>query len=240
MEWEDEGFILHTQNFGERKQIISLFTHSHGKCLGMFSLTQKNKSWLQCGAKVKAYWKARLETHLGFWTLDPLQTNFASLFDSPGPLAALVSATALCHVLLPERHAYPQLYDKFSNFLGTLTGPDWITAYINFELHLLEDLGYGLNLSSCAVTGKKDNLVAVSPRTGRSVCESIAAPYQEKLLPLPTFLAQKCRKTAPKDEEILDGLHLTGYFLERYLFGRPLPSARERLVKRFSKVRNSS
>ncbi|EKE09632.1 MAG: DNA repair protein RecO [uncultured bacterium] len=233
MEWQDEGFILYTQSLGERKQILSLFTQSHGKCLGVFSVTKKNKSWLQCGTKVKGYWKARLETHLGLWILEPLQTNSAFLLDSPGPLAALISATALCHVLLPERQAYLQLYDKFNHFLDALKGPDWTTSYVDFEVSLLEDLGYGLNFSSCAVTGKRDDLVAVSPRTGRAVCESVAAPYQGKLLPLPSFLVQKHRKTAPKDEEILDGLRLTGYFLERYLLGRPLPSARERLVKRF-------
>lgn len=240
MEWQDEGFILYTQPLGERKQIVSLFTPSHGRYAGVFSLTQKNKAWIQCGAKVNARWGARLEAHIGYWNFEPLPTKLVLLLDRPGPLAALSSATSLCHLVLPERHAYPFLYEKFTDLLESLSSPEWAEAYVNFEITLLEELGYGLELHSCAVTGGMEGLVAVSPRTGRAVCEAAAAPYQGKLLPLPAFLTEKSRKIAPNDKEILDGLRLTGYFLERYLLGRPLPAARERLLQRLSIVRNSS
>ena len=240
MEWEDEGFILHTQPLGERKQIVSLFTPSQGRCTGVFSLTKNNKAWVQCGAKVKARWSARLDSHIGYWNFEPLPTKLVLLLDLPGPLAALSSATSLCHIVLPERHAYPYVYEKFSLLLEGLSSPEWAEAYVRFEMTLLEELGYGLELKSCAVTGNTEGLVAVSPRTGRAVCESVAAPYEGKLLTLPGFLAEKNRKTPPNDKEILDGLHLTGYFLERYLLGRTLPAARERLIQRLSKVRNAS
>src|ERR1700722_4411782 len=98
MEWQDEGIILHTQSLGERKQIISLFTLSHGKCAGAFHASQKSKGWVQCGGKVKARWGARLESHIGYWTLEPLESNAAFLLDAPGPLSALLSAATLCQL----------------------------------------------------------------------------------------------------------------------------------------------
>jgi len=235
MEWQDEGFILHTQTLGERKQVVSLFTAHHGRCAGVFSVNQKNKGWAQCGGKVRARWGARLENHIGYWTLEPLQSNTAFLLDAPGPLAALLSVTTLCQVALPERHSYTHLYERFEALLKDLATPYWARSYVFFELTLLEELGYGLDLRSCAVSGVTQGLTAVSPRTGRAVCESVAAPYQGKLLSLPNFICQENKESLPEDEEILDALQLSGYFLERHLLGRVLPSARTRLLQRFSK-----
>ncbi len=239
MEWQDEGIILHTQSLGERKQIVSLFTHSHGRCTGVFAGSSKTKGWIQCGEKMKARWGARLETHIGYWNLEPLSANTAHLLDAPGPLAALISAATLCQLGLPERNAYPHLYENFEILLKELPSDNWIQSYIFFELSLLEELGYGLNLKMCAVTGVTTGLVAVSPRTGHAVCEAIAQPYQGKLLALPAFLVEKSTKTHLGHQEILDALHLTGYFLERNLLGRPLPPARARLVQQFVKMRNA-
>lgn len=240
MEWQDEGIILHTQSLGERKQVVSLFTLSHGRSTGVFYLTQKNRGWVQCGGKVKARWGARLETHMGSWVLEPLSSNIAFLLDAAGPLMALSSATALCQLALPERHAYPQLYERFEALLNDLTAPHWATSYVHFEIALLEELGYGLDLSVCAVTGTTTELTAVSPRTGRAVSLAVAKPYEGRLLPLPSFLLDENKETMPFDEEILDALHLTGYFLERYLLSRELPSARRRLYQRFTKARKSA
>lgn len=230
MEWQDEGIILHTQSLGERKQIISLFTLAHGRCAGVFSGTQKTKGWVQCGGKVKARWWARLDNHIGYWSLESLGSNTAYLLDSPGPLSALLSAATLCQIALPERQTYPHLYEKFQSLLRDLAHPHWARSYIFFELALLGELGYGLDLETCAVSGSKSDLVAVSPRTGRAVCESVAKPYEGRLLPLPSFIY---KETTPNDQEILDGLRLTGYFLERYVLARTLPAARERLLQRF-------
>lgn len=238
MEWQDEGLILHTQSLGERKQIVSLFTLSHGRCAGVFHASKKNKGWVQCGGKVKARWGARLENHIGYWALEPLHSNAAYLLDAPGPLAALLSAVSLCHIALPEKQAYPYLYERLEALLKDLLTPHWARSYIFFELTLLEELGYGLDLKSCAVTGVITDLVAVSPKTGRAVCESIAKPYEDRLLPLPSFIYQENSEFEVRDEEILDALRLTGYFLERYLLSRPLPSARMRLYQRFFKGRN--
>ncbi len=237
MEWQDEGIILHTQALGERKQIVNLFTASHGRCAGVFSISQKNKGWIQCGGKVKARWGARLENHIGYWTLEPLQNHSAFLLDLPGPLVALLSAAALCQRALPERHVYPSLYQKFDILLKDLMSPHWGSSYAFFELALLDELGYGLDLKSCAVTGVTTGLSAVSPKTGRAVCKDVAIPYQGRLLPLPPFIWQENRESYPDTQEILDALHLSGYFLERYLLGRALPSARTRLYQQFAKMR---
>lgn len=235
MDWQDEGIILHTQRLEERKLIVNLFTSSHGRCSGVFRGSQKNKGWLQCGEKVKARWGARLENHLGYWTLEPLHSHTAFLLDKPGPLAALLSATALCQVALPERHAYPRLYEKFEGFLRDLSSLIWARSYAFFELTLLEELGYGLDFKTCAVTGVATDLVAVSPRTGRAVCKDVAKPYEGRLLPLPPFLNRENKEILPESQEILDALCLTGYFLERHLLSRALPSARERFYQWVSK-----
>lgn len=235
MEWHDEGIILQTQNLGERKQVISLFTLSHGRSAGVFSSTQKSKGWVQCGAKVKARWGARLENHIGYWNLEPMGSHTAHLLDSPGPLSALLSASTLCQIALPERQTYPHLYEQFQHLLNMLTSTAWAQAYAFFELTLLREMGYGLDLAACAVTGSTTDLTAVSPRTGRAVCENVAKPYEGRLLPLPPFLY---KETVPNGKEILDALRLTGYFLERYVLGRTLPAARMRLLQRFTEIRN--
>lgn len=235
MQWADEGIILHTQPLGERKHIVSLFTQAHGRHAGVVHGSKKNTSWVHCGGRVNAQWKARLEAQLGSWSLESLPGPIALLLDKAGPLSALMSAATLCHLALPERHPYPALYTKFIHFLEDLTSPGWREAYIFFELSLLEDLGYGLHLGACAVTGSVRDLVAVSPRTGRAVSREIAAPYAEKLLPLPAFLLEE-RGVAPPPpcEKMLEALQLTGYFLERHLLGRILPPARSRLVNNFT------
>lgn len=237
MEWQDEGIILHTQSLGERKQIISLFTLGHGRSAGVFSGTQKTKGWVQCGGKVKARWWARLENHIGYWALESLGSNTAYLLDSPGPLSALLSGATLCQMALPERQAYPHLYERFQALLRDLVSPNWARSYIFFEMALLSELGYGLELNTCAVTGTPSNLVAVSPRTGRVVCEDVAKLYQGRLLALPSFICKENKETVLDDQEILDGLRLTGYFLERYVLGRTLPAARMRLIQKFVTTR---
>jgi DNA repair protein RecO (recombination protein O) len=237
MEWQDEGFILHVQSLGERKQVVTLLTLTHGRCAGIFNSSSKTKAWVQCGGKVKARWGARLDTHLGFWALEPISQQVAFLMDAPGPLAALLSAVSLCQAALPERHAYPSLYVLFEAFLNDLFSEYWASSYALFEFSLLKELGYGLDLKTCAVTGTTEDLVAVSPRTGRAVCRTVAKPYEGRLLPLPVFICQENNKMMVHDQEILDALKLSGYFLERNLFGRKLPSARERLLGRFMNVR---
>lgn len=232
MEWQDEGLILHTHPLGESKGILSIFTATHGRWGGLFRNPAKSKAWLHGGSKVQCLWRARIETQLGTWTLEPVGSYAMPLLDAPGPLMALLSATALCHKALPEGHPYPCLYKEFETLCGAFPTSSWWRAYVFFELTLLEELGYGLDLTCCAVTGVREGLVAVSPRTGRAVCAEVASPYAGRVLPLPQFLREP---EAPlTNHDMVQALRLTGFFLERDLLGQSLPPARGRLVNLFS------
>lgn len=227
MQWTDNGFIIHVRPLGESQCIVNLFTHAHGRQAGAFRLSKKNRGMMQVGQNCDVTWRARLETQLGSWALEPKGVGCATILSKPGPLCALQSACALLYQVLPEGHGYPDLFDAFTHFLSSLSQPYWIEEYIHFEAGVLSELGYGLDLTQCALTGRQKDLVAVSPRTGRAVSAEAARPYQDKLLPLPAFLREE--GTASYQEK-LDGLALTGYFLDNYILVRKMPPARDRLV----------
>lgn len=231
MEWSDTGIIIHLKKLGESQSVITLFTKNHGKCSGVFRLSKQNRGWLQLGTRVEATWRARLETQLGQWRLEPQSSQTPLLFDHPGKLAALTSACSLCHLLLPEGHTYPDLFHGFESLMAQLFSDNWGQPYALFERDLLAELGYGLDLSQCAITGRSDNLVAVSPKTGRAACLEVAKQYEGKLLPLPLFFLKNSENSL---KELLEGLHLTGYFLERFAFSHlkvGMPPTRGRLLK---------
>jgi DNA repair protein RecO (recombination protein O) len=179
---------------------------------------------------VSATWRARLEEHLGTLVVEPM-VGRAALYDQPGPLAALTAATALAEAALPERAPHPELYYLLAELLADLDGPGWAEAYIRWELRLLADLGFGLDLGSCAATGGNDGLAWVSPKSGRAVSLSAGEPWRGKLLPLPRFLSPE--GGTPDIVQLEEGLRLTGWFLERHVFAphnARSPDARERLV----------
>ena len=233
MEWHDEGIILHTHPLGESKVIVSVFTATHGRCGGVFRTSSKTKAWLHAGSKITATWRARIETQMGTWSFEPLLSYSTPLLDTPGPLMALLSAAALCHKALPEGQTYPHLYEHFEGLCSTLSSPQWMRAYVFFELTLLEELGYGLDLTCCAVTGVREGLIAVSPKTGRAVCADVAKPYEGRLFPLPSFLRGPQRNDSLTNQDVHLGLGLTGFFLEKHLLGQTLPPARIRLANQF-------
>jgi DNA repair protein RecO (recombination protein O) len=171
-----------------------------------------------------------LEDHLGSYTVEPLQSR-AALYDKPGPLAAMTSAMALIEAALPERAPHPELYDTICELLVALDRPGWAESYIRWELRLLADLGFGLDLTTCAATGGNDGLAWVSPKSGRAVSLSAGEPWRDKLLPLPRFLSPD--GGGPDLQQLDEGLRLTGWFLERHVFAphnRRSPDARERLI----------
>ncbi len=232
MEWRDEGIVLAVRRHGEAAAIVSLLTAEHGRHAGLVrgGASRRLRGVLQPGNTLAATWRARLEEHLGAFTVEPLHSS-AALYDRPGPLAALTSATALLETALPERAPHPELYRALSGLLEGLEAPDWAESYVRWELFLLADLGFGLDLSSCAATGRNDQLAYVSPRSGRAVSLSAGEPWHDRLLPLPAFLAPG--GGAADVQEVLDGVRLTGWFLERHVFaphGRKTPDARERLI----------
>jgi DNA repair protein RecO (recombination protein O) len=232
MEWSDKGIVLAVRKHGESAAILSLLTGEHGRHAGLVrgGASRRLRGVLQPGNLLSATWRARLEEHLGAYTVEPLHSS-AALYDRPGPLAALTSATALLEAALPERAPHPELFRSLAGLLDALEQPDWAESYVRWELLLLADLGFGLDLASCAATGTNDGLAYVSPKTGRAVSLSAGEPYKSKLLPLPRFLSPE-GGTADA-QQVVDGLRLTGWFLERHVFAphdRRSPDARERLI----------
>jgi DNA repair protein RecO (recombination protein O) len=179
-------------------------------------------------------YRARAADQLGSARLEPVGEGPSALFDDSLALAGLAAAAAVVGAALPEREPHPGVFLAFEALVGALTDEDiWPAVFVRFETGLLADLGFGLDLSTCAVTGEADNLVWVSPRTGRAVSAAAGEPYRDRLLALPPFLLSAQSRLAPGD--IAAGLALTGHFLETCVFAplnRPLPPARERLLDR--------
>ena len=234
MEWADEGLIIHTRPYSDSQLIVTLLTPAHGKRSGMVRLSrQKYGNPYQLGTLTRAHWQARLESHLGTLRLEVLKALGAPFLFDPLRLKCLTCASVLVYDLLPEHDAHPQTYLDFITFLETLSSLTPLKNYVTFELALLKELGYGLELGACAVTGTTENLVYVSPKTGRAVSREAAKPYQHKLLTLPAFLRDP---QAPASQEDLQaGVTLTGYFLEKCLYGpsgKKLPLQRGDLGRR--------
>ncbi|MDH3663537.1 MAG: DNA repair protein RecO [Alphaproteobacteria bacterium] len=242
MQWEDEAILLSARRHGEGALVLQVFTPEHGRHGGLVrgGASRKNKSTFQIGNRLAVTWRARLPDQLGSITAELVAPNAALVLDDPARLGALTSACALIEQALPDRDPHPDLYNLLRQLIDTLTTSGvWALDYVRFELGLLADLGFGLDLSTCAVTGSGSDadLVYVSPRTGRAVSRAGAGEYADRLLPLPGFLLAEDRPA--EVNEVLAGLKLAGYFLERHLFAaldRPVPEARQALVDRFSRV----
>ncbi|WP_038147929.1 DNA repair protein RecO [Thioclava atlantica] len=233
MDWQDHGTILSARPHGESSMIVELFTAGHGRHAGVVrgGASRKMAGILQPGNRVSAAWRARLEDHLGSYTLEPLQSRAVILSDRTA-LAGLNAVCALLRFTLPEREPHESLFASSERLFDALAeGGDWVPGYLRWELGLLEEMGYGLDLGSCAVTGSRDDLAYVSPRSGRAVSRAGAGEWAPKLLPLPLCLLGQGPASLT---EIVQGLRLTGFFLgERMapdLGDRPLPEARQRLV----------
>ncbi|MBC7144487.1 MAG: DNA repair protein RecO [Thioclava marina] len=233
MDWQDYGTILSARPHGESSMIVELFASAHGRHAGVVrgGASRKMAGMLQPGNRVMATWRARLEDHLGSFTLEPLQSRAVILSDRQA-LAGLNAATALLRFTLPEREPHDALFAASEALFDAMAeGGDWVPLYLRWELGLLEEMGYGLDLSSCAVTGSRDDLAYVSPRSGRAVSRAGAGEWAPKLLPLPLCLLGQGPASLA---EIVQGLRLTGFFLgERMapdLGDRPLPEARQRFV----------
>ena len=238
MDWTDRGIVLSARKHGENAVILALLTEAHGRHLGLVrgGAGRRARGLYQPGNLLEAAWRARIEDHLGSYSCELVRANAATVLDDPLRLAGLSALVAVIEAALPEREAHPSLYARVVDLIDHLGAADWLEHYVYFELALLRELGFGLDLSACAATGRNDQLVYVSPRTGRAVSASAGEPYQDKLLPLPAFLTAD-RSAAPA--EIVAGLALTGYFLERTLFTHPSPgrsgappAARTRFVDR--------
>ena len=239
MDWRDEGVLLAVRRHGETSSIIEVFTIGHGRHAGIVhgGASRRLAPLLQPGAQLDVAWRARLDEHLGSYAVEPLRSRAALMSDRLA-LAGLNSICALLTFLLPEREAHGALYGATIGLLDRIgAGEGWAVDYLRWELGLLEEMGYGLDLSSCALTGSRDDLAYVSPKSGRAVAREAAGEWVDRLLPLPACLLGQGPAGAG---DIADGLRLTGYFLEHRiapeLGSRPLPEARRRLVTLLSRA----
>ncbi len=239
MDWRDQGILLSSRRHGESAAIIEVFTREHGRHAGVVrgGASRKIAPILQPGAQLDVSWRARLEDHIGSYTVEPLRSRAGALADRQA-LAGLNAVTALLLFTLPDREAHPMLYARSEGLLDLLGDQDlWPLAYLQWELALLEETGYGLDLSTCAVLGHGANdLTYVSPRSGRAVSRAGAGDWADRLLPLPPCLMGQ--GPAP-DHEIAEGFRTTGHFLREHLApalgNKPLPEARERFVEVFAR-----
>lgn len=238
MEWRDQGILLSSRTHGETSVIIEAFTPERGRHAGVVrgGTSRKLAPVLQPGAQLDLAWRARLEDHLGTYQAELLRSRAAASMGDRLSLAGLNAVTGLLLFALPEREAHPRLYQQTEILLDLLGQLDiWPLAYLNWELALLDELGFGLDLSTCAVRGRAANdLSFVSPRTGRAVSRAGAGEWADRLFPLPPCLLG--HGPAP-DHEISEGFDITGHFLRTRLAPelghKPLPETRQRFVDRF-------
>jgi DNA repair protein RecO (recombination protein O) len=240
MEFEDEAFVLSARAHGETGAIVELLTARHGRYAAHVAggASRRMRPFLQAGAPVIARFRARTADQLGSAGLEPQGEGPAALFDDALALAGLSAAAAVAAGALPEREPHPGAYLAFQALSAALAEPEiWPAVFVRYEAGLLQDLGFALDLSKCAVTGQPDDLVYVSPRTGRAVSRAAGEPYRERLLPLPPFLLSSQARLAAGD--VRAGLELTAHFLQAFIFGplnRPLPPARIWLVERLTEA----
>ena len=231
MEWRDDGIILGVRRHGETGAIVELMTRAHGRALGLVrgGRSRRQQTALQPGNSVDAVWRARLEEQLGMFVIEPTKARAGALMESGAALNGLQHVGALLR-LLPERDPHAALYETLELIADHLHEPRIAPALVaRFELAMLAELGFGLDLSECVATGTRDDLIYVSPRSGRAVSRLAGAPYAERLLPLPHFLSEADKTGTPSRQDVLDGFRLTGFFLERDVFaprGVAAPDAR--------------
>ncbi|MGH6800245.1 MAG: DNA repair protein RecO [Methylocella sp.] len=231
MEWRDDGLIIGTRKHGETSLIVEAMTRAHGRHFGLVrgGRSKRMQPLLQPGNHAELVWRARLDEHLGTFSVEPVKLRTARLMASAEALHAVCHVAALLR-LGPERDPHPALYETAMRIAGGIDRPEILAPLIvRFEAEILAQMGFGLDLQKCAATGTTNDLVYVSPKSGRAVSKASGEPYKARLLPLPAFL--RC-KIAPEDlspADIRDGFRLTGFFLLRNLFGprgQTLPEAR--------------
>ena len=239
MDWSDDAIVISTRKHGESSLIVNLLTSDHGRHSGLVrgGASRRNRGLYEPGNLVQAHWRARLADHLGTYQCELTKAVAADLLESRLKLSALSSICAVSDVALPEREPHRPLYDAFLILINAFSDDSlWPTIYVKWELGLLQELGFGLDFSSCAATGQTEGLAFVSPKSGKAVSVNAAAPYKDVLLTLPTFLTQTGQIGTLED--IHQALKLTGYFLNRHAFGTYPghdPDARTRFMERLRK-----
>jgi DNA repair protein RecO (recombination protein O) len=241
MQWSDEALILSVRPHGETAAIVELLTARHGRYAGLVhgGRSRRLRPVLQIGNHVDAVWTARLADQLGHYQLELRRGYAAEAMADALQLAGLSTLTAMCR-LLPEREPHPSLYEVGMFVLSFLDDPSvWPALYARWELALLDDLGFGLDLSRCASTGVNDALIYVSPRSGRAVSASAGEPYKDRLLQLPAFLRDGNASGGVTSHDLRDAFRLTGHFIEARALspeGKAMPDVRARMIELVGRV----
>ncbi|MDB5508406.1 MAG: repair protein RecO [Hyphomicrobiales bacterium] len=231
MEWRDEAIVLGARRHGESSVIAELMTRDHGRHLGLVrgGRSRSMQPILQAGNSVDAIWRARIEEHLGLYAIEGLKLRTSDLMASARSLHGMGTIGALLR-LLPEREPHRPLYDMAALIVDRLHETDVTPALmVRFELALLVELGFGLELGACAATGVTEDLTFVSPKSGRSVSRVAGEPYRDRMLPLPAFLLAEEPGAEVAVDDVREGFRLTGFFLQRDIFtprGAPMPESR--------------
>lgn len=236
MEWRDEGIVLNARRHGESDAIVELLTREHGRHSGLVhgGASRRVKSTLLAGNTLSAAWRARLSEHLGSLAIELRRERAGAILERRDALTGLSAFAEVSRMVLPEREPHPALYAAAEILLDAVEQFEfdhWAPLYVRWEMGVLEALGFGLDLSRCAATGRTSDLRYVSPKSGRAVCGEAGEPYRARLLVLPRFLLEP-RASSPTGPDIRAGLALTGRFLcDRLLepHQRSMPAARVRL-----------
>ena len=236
LEWEAPGIVVMANAFGEGDAVAAVFTETHGVFRGLArgGLSRARANIWQTGNLVETRWVARLADQLGSFSADLVHPSAALAMQDALLLSVLTSCCAVAEGALPEREPYPAIFKGLLHLIAHLGKTDPVAELVLWECGLLSELGYGLDLATCAVTGARENLAFVSPKSGRAVSEAGAGLWRERLFRLPPFLTSGA---PPDGGDLIDALRLTGHFLSRDVFGsrhRPIPAARTMLYDRLA------
>jgi DNA repair protein RecO (recombination protein O) len=242
MEWTDEGIVLGLRRHGESSAVVELLTREHGRHLGLVrgASGARMRPVLQPGNTVRAVWRARLDEHLGMYAIEGLELRAANLIAASHGVYGVTHLAALVR-LLPERDPHGDIYAQLEYALNDFEQAGEAAVHsIRFELAMLTELGFGLDLGNCAATGETTDLIYVSPKSGGAVSRSAGEPWRDRLLPLPAFLREHDEPPGWSDQDLADGFRLTGLFLLRHVLeprGQGHSDAREGFINAVARIR---
>ena len=241
MKWQDTGIVVSTKKYGESSLILNLFTENHGLHSGLikFSNSKKIRNMFQVGNICVVEWTGRLEDQLGYYKSEIEKSVSHNIINNSLKIDVLISLSSLLNKLLADRQVHSSLFLNTINFIHYLNNDEkyWMLKYIRWELKFLSELGFGLDLSKCAVTGSTNNLQFISPKSGRAVSAEGAGEWRNKLFILPKFFLLDNEFTDDKSE-LLKGIKITTFFLNRYVssIGLELPDVRDRFTNKLHKL----
>ena len=239
MEWQDTGLVLAVRRHGEADVVLEVITPAHGRHCGYVKggAGRRKRGELQPGNLLKVTWRSRIEENLGRFTTELMHSPLGIILEQPKRLAAMSAMCSMLSSALAEREAHLSLYEGFKGFIAVLENEEVdltvvASSLVRMEAAVLQEMGFGLDLSECVSTGALDNLIYVSPKSGRAVSADAGAPYKTRMLPLPAFLLDNSADTTLADCHA--GMELTGFFLARHVWqvaGKEMPQARSRFMK---------